>query len=165
MYPIDDDILIEVYDEQPLTPDKLAGSPGLAKLGKAYHERAHRNVLIHDNTLLQRLIDMRKDGKLPRKTDRVIGKPKPEGWPKYKDLKTANGEKFYEVKLTHRITLRSIAAVLHAHMDVYGNPRPLTRGEVYQLVAEYAPAGYVAKEDSYSETIIAIAEHLFPELS
>lgn len=164
-----DSILIECYLRNPHTPEKLAEHPdALSKIGTEYRIET-KEWKVTDLQLLARLLDLRKAGKLPNRSDRASKKDKPIEFPSVRELKSDIIGKYYDVtfQLTVQLTATRLTDLIY-HAICMGEDKPITRAEVMKLLTQFHTFYPADGTDDYDTEVGAIAEecvkHLFPEL-
>ncbi len=168
---INDALLIQIYNNQAKTPEKLAGTRDLMVIGDTYRgaiasvsPKYNGGELFTNEQLLARLLDLRKGGKLPRKSDRVLGKPKPQVWPNLSELQELDGKPYYRIAIEVDVTIEHLVALLYDALK-NGERDPLSRAEVYVLLQRRIPNVLDRRNDQeYLDAAWAIVRRLFPEL-
>lgn len=152
--------IIDRYNNQPIAADKLGGTLELVEMTLAYNR--FYNERVTEGEILNKLIGLRKDGKLPKKTDRgVKSKPKPTFG------RTKNGKLTVKVEL--EIEFHSVCSIID-DMLTTGERMPVTRQEVYDYLISH-PDSVNAKgywQDELTEPEMAKIQEtvfrLFPDL-
>ncbi len=150
---IDDEALIFIYGEGTLTPEKMAASDELRKVGAMYRFKTN-DYQVTDNDLLQRLLDLRKMGKLPRRTARERRVVEPS-WGELEDGA-------YTVTIDHKIDRQDIIDCLYQWHCRDENELPLTRAETLEIVIEVLSKGL--EESGLTDRVAPTVDRLFPEL-
>lgn len=148
---MDDGILIRLYGEQPRSAEKLADTSELARLASVYRIMT-KQYAVTDVAILARLLDLRKAGRLPRKTDRATHVQKLDTWGALKS-------DHYEITIVHDIGFWDIVDAVRRS----GGTLPVSRAETLEIVKTYCKQIFKDVEMD-REAVEERIKHLFPEL-
>lgn len=152
--------LIEAYDNQFIAVDRLGGTLELTEMTLRFNQTFKTRLT--EGQILSWLIGKRKNGELPKKTDRGTKPKAKESWPKAKDGKM-------RVKVEISLGAQQICEIVST-IVLMGLSLPVTRAEVYDYFVENSARCWDSTWEinhSFAEimTIKATVQRLFPELT
>lgn len=154
------EFIIEQYRRQPIAADKLGGTLELTEMTLRYNQWF--GVRATEGEILSKLIGMRKDGKLPKKTVRIARIKAKPSWPKAEKLT-------FKVKIEITVEFHTVCSIVD-DMLALGELMPVTRQEIYDYLMKHPDSanhsGYW--QDEHTELEISKIQEtvfrLFPDL-
>ncbi len=147
---LDDGLLCDLYYDQPRATDTLGGTPELTAIVSRYRERT--GTPADESSVLTRLIQLRKNGTLKKRSERSPPMERQPGW----------GDPWGD----HYLVTMPVAVTLYDMMDAVqwaGGPLPVTRAEVLTAVVKYFRTVTPQSRREYDKELWERVRHLFPE--